>query len=263
MNRISATGLTSSASLPNRFLRGIFNFWGVALILVLWEALVVLNDFNAIVMPRPWAVFVDIGTHPRLYFDNFLLTAMVAMGGMLLGMMAGTSIAILTWSSRILNGLLTPLGLIFSSIPVVAMIPVLARLLGYGTETVLAIVAILSFFPFFVFTSSGLRLLPPGSADLFSVLGAGKRQRLYFLAMPAALPNWAVALRLATANAILGAMVAEFLMGTNGLGQMLHAASQAFQTERALGASVCATAGSVTLFVLVVGLEARVREHWT
>ena len=44
---------------------------------------------------------------------------------------------------------------------------------------------------------------------------------------------------------------------------MLHAASQAFNTERALGASVCATSGSVTLFVLVVSLEARVRERWT
>jgi|TARA_R100000365_G_C2741578_1_gene70245 ABC-type nitrate/sulfonate/bicarbonate transport system permease component len=250
-------------SLAARIGRTLLNFWGIALILVLWEALVVLNDFNVIVMPRPWAVFADIWANPGLYLQNFMQTAWVAMGGLVLGMIAGTTIAVLAWSSRILNGLLTPIGLIFSSIPVVAMIPVLARMLGYGTETVLAIVAILSFFPFFVFTGSGLKLLPAGSADLFSVFGAKKHQRLFHLALPSALPNWTVALRLASANAILGAMVAEFLMGTSGLGQMLHAASQAFNTERALGASVCATIGSVTLFVLVVSLEARVRERWT
>jgi NitT/TauT family transport system permease protein len=244
-------------------MRGLLNFWGVALILVLWEALVFFHDFNVIVMPRPWAVFADIADNPQLYLASFMQTAWVAMAGLALGMIAGTTIAVLAWSSRILNGLLTPIGLIFSSIPVVAMIPVLARMLGYGTETVLAIVAILSFFPFFVFTGSGLRLLPAGSADLFAVLGARGRQTLLYLALPSALPNWTVALRLATANAILGAMVAEFLMGTSGLGQMLHAASQSFNTERALGASVCATAGSVTLFVLVVRLEARVRARWT
>lgn len=263
MNRVSGATTAKGASLPSRILRGLLDFWGIALILVLWEAMVLLNDFNAIVMPRPWAVFADIWANPGLYAGNFLQTATVAMGGMLLGMIGGTAIAILAWSSRLLNGLLTPLGLIFSSIPVVAMIPVLARMLGYGTETVLAIVAILSFFPFFVFTGSGLRLLPAGSAELFSVLGARTSQRLFLLALPAALPNWTVALRLATANAILGAMVAEFLMSTSGLGQMLHAASQAFNTERALGASVCATAGSVTLFILVVALEAKARDRWT
>lgn len=243
--------------------QALFNFWGIALILILWEVLVIVNQFNVIVMPRPWSVFADIWNNAPLYLMNFSLTAGVALGGLVIGMIAGTGIAILAWSSRVMSGILTPIGLIFSSIPVVAMIPVLARLLGYGSETVLAIVAILSFFPFFVFTGSGLRMLPAGSADLFDVLGARKRHRLRHLALPAAIPNWTVALRLASANAILGAMVAEFLMGTSGLGQMLHAASQAFNTERALGASVCATIGSVVVFVLVVRLEQHARERWS
>ena len=62
--------------------------------------------------------------------------------------------------------------MLFSSVPVVALIPVIARLLGYDTSTVLAIVVIITFFPSFVFASSGLRSPPPGSEDLFRVLGA-------------------------------------------------------------------------------------------
>lgn len=251
------------SSPKGRILRALLNFWSIAIILLLWEVMVLLNNFNAIVMPRPWAVFADIWANPQLYLGSFLQTAMVALGGLVLGMIAGTSIAVLAWSSRLLDGLLTPLGLIFASVPVVALIPILARMLGYGTETVLAIVAILSFFPFYVFVGSGLRLLPSGSTDLFAVLGAHKLQRLVRLAIPSAIPNWTVALRLATANAILGAMVAEFLMSTGGLGLLLHAAGQAFNTERALGASVCATAGSVTLFMLVVLLERKAKERWS
>ena len=52
--------------------------------------------------------------------------------------------------------------MLFSSVPVVALIPVIARLLGYDTSTVLAIVVIITFFPSFVFASSGLRSAAAG-----------------------------------------------------------------------------------------------------
>ena len=83
-------------------------------------------------------------------------------------------LAIAAWFSPIAAGLLNPLTVLFSSVPVVALIPVIARLLGYDTSTVLAIVVIITFFPSFVFASSGLGALPPGSEDLFHVLGASR-----------------------------------------------------------------------------------------
>jgi hypothetical protein len=63
----------------------------------------------------------------------------------------------------------------------VALIPILARLLGYNLKTELAIVAIISFFPSFVFTAAGLRALPAGSTDLFQANGASTWHRLAFL----------------------------------------------------------------------------------
>ena len=48
----------------------------------------------------------------------------------------------------------------------------------------------------------------------------------------------AIALRLAAAHAILAAMIAEFLMGTTGLGYLFAVTKQEFLTERAFGTSV-------------------------
>ena len=87
---------------------------------------------------------------------------------------------------------------------------------------------IITFFPSFVFTTAGLRDLPHGSQDLFSVLGASRRATLRRLALPAAVPNMAIALRLAAAHAILAAMIAEFLMGTTGLGYLFAVTKQEF-----------------------------------
>jgi len=242
-----------------RFLR---QFWGVLALLVAWQLWVSISGLNSIVMPSPMDVLRDVAAVPGLYLANAGQTVLLAAVGLVLGMALGTGLAVLTWFSRILAGLLTPLSLVFASVPVVALIPVLARIFGYDIRTVLAIVVIISFFPAFVFTGAGLQALPAGSADLFRVLGASRLTRLRLLALPAAVPGWAVALRLAAANSILAAMVAEFLMGTSGLGQLFATARSDLDMGRALGASLVATLVSVACFLAASRAEAAARRHW-
>jgi NitT/TauT family transport system permease protein len=177
-------------------------------------------------------------------------------------MLVGTGLAVAAWFSSIAAGLLNPLTVLFSSVPVVALIPVIARLLGYDTSTVLAIVVIITFFPSFVFASSGLRSPPPGSEDLFRVLGASRLAVLARLALPSAMPNLAIAFKLASAHAILAAMVAEFLMGTTGLGYLFAKTKSDFQTEQAFGASLVATVISAAAFLAGGWVEKKVRERY-
>lgn len=61
--------------------------------------------------------------------------------------------------------------------------------------------------------------------------------------------------RITAAPAIRSAMVAEFLMGTAGLGHMFRTTTAGFQTDRAFGTSLVATMISVFCLLLVVGLR--------
>jgi NitT/TauT family transport system permease protein len=124
-------------------------------------------------------------------------------------------------------------------------------------------VVIITFFPSFVFASAGLRSPPPGSEDLFRVLGASRLSVLGRLALPAAMPNLAIAFKLAAAHAILAALVAEFLMGTSGLGYLFAKTKADFQTEQAFGASAVATVISATAFLAAGWVEKRVRERYS
>lgn len=236
--------------------------WGIVLLIAAWQIWVMAMDFNQIVMPRPMGVFRDLVEQPGIYWQNALHTIAAALAGLALGMALGTSLAVLAWLSTLLEGLLTPLTVLFSSVPVITLIPIIARLLGYDFGTVLAIVVIICFFPAFVFTASGLRALPPGAGDLFRVLGARTTSTLFRLALPAAVPNWMLALRLAAANAVLAAMVAEYLMGTAGLGYLFGETKADFNMERAFGATVVATAVSLVFFLAAMGAERRIKEHW-
>lgn len=237
--------------------------WIVLAILVAWDAVVSIYAINSIVMVSPSSIVNEVLNHPHEFGAATLRTVLLAAAGLALGMTIGTLLAVATWLSRFVSGLLTPVSIIFASVPVVAIIPILARLFGYETGTVLAIVAIISFFPAFVFTTSGLRSLPPGSDDLFRVLGVGKLRRLYHLALPAAVPQWTIALRLAAANAVLSAIVAEFLMGTGGLGYVFNVARGDLDMSHALGASAIAAVISIACFFAATALERKARARWS
>jgi ABC-type nitrate/sulfonate/bicarbonate transport system permease component len=244
------------------FNTAVSRYWGVALVLAGWQLWVTVSGVNVIVMPKPLDVLGDVVASPGVYLRNGAQTLILAAVGLVLGMALGTFIAVLAWTSRLASGIVAPLGLVFSSVPVVTLIPVLARLFGYDIKTVVAIVVVISFLPAFVFTAAGLKSLRPGSDDLFRVLGASRWRRFAHLVAPSAAPNWMIALRLAAPPAVLSAMVAEFLMGAAGLGHMFRAAMANFDTNRAFGTSLVATVVSVICFSLASLAERRVNDKW-
>jgi ABC-type nitrate/sulfonate/bicarbonate transport system permease component len=152
--------------------------------------------------------------------------------------------------------------LLLSSTPVVCLIPIVARLFGYESRTELIAVAVMTFFPSFVYTAAGLKELPPMSGDVFRVLHATRCENLRLLALPAALPQLAVALRVGATYSVLVALLAEYLMQTGGLGTLFAVTMQQFHLARALGASVLAMALSVSLYELSRSVEQRVAAYY-
>ena len=246
-------------SLPSRL---ILKSWAILLLFALWQLWVMTTDYNSIVVVSPLSVALDLVTHANLYLLPALWTTGFALAGLALGMCAGLLLAVASWGSRVLSGLLQPAALLLTATPVVCLIPLLARLFGYQARTELLTVAIMTFFPSFVYAGAGLTRLPRRSVELFSTLHASRTKQLLLLALPAAVPNLAIALRVGTAYSILVTVVAEFLMQTGGLGDMLAVTMQQFNLHRAFGASILAMALSTALYEAGTALEHRVRRYF-
>ena len=153
-------------------------YWVLLALLGGWWAVVAVNDFNQIVMPYPQDVLVAIVRERHEYLTALVPTLALSLGGLAAGLTAGGVCAVLVWSSRIVAGVLTPMALLLNSVPVVAMIPVLARVLGYGQTTVFVVTAIICFLPAFVFVGARLAAPPASLGDVYTVLGAGRGVRL-------------------------------------------------------------------------------------
>jgi len=236
--------------------------WGLLLIFAAWQVWVMSTHYNSIVIVSPAAVVRDVVLHPVVYLLPALWTLCFAVSGLAAGLFLGLLLAIFAWRSQILSATISPAALLLSSTPVVCLIPLLARIFGYQSRTEFVTVAIMTFFPGFVFAGKGLRTLPPGSREFFAVLAATRGQQLVWLALPAAVPGTAVALRIGAAYSVMVTMISEYLMQTGGLGNMFALTSQAFETERAWGASLVAMTLSVALYTAAGVVETRVRERY-
>ena len=219
------------------------------------------SGLNGIVIVTPLAVPRELMHNPSLYVQPALHTIAVALFGMVAGLMFGLLLAIFTWLSRILAGLSLPLALLLTSVPVVCLIPVLTRIFGYDDRTVFVTVIILCFLPGFVFASAGLKALPPMAEEYFFVQGAGRWSRLWRLALPAAVPSLAVALRVLSVQSVLSALIAEFLMQTGGLGFLIATSTADLAMDQALAASLISVFIALILYLAASFLERPFKDY--
>ena len=237
--------------------------WPFALVVVAWQAWIVLQGIDRTVAPTPVSVFTYLLSQPASYAVDAWQTLRLAGTGLTLGILAGVLGATLAWASPLLGGLVSPAALLMRTVPIMAMIPVIARILGYGPPTIIAIASLISFFPAFVFVRSGLQAVPPGATDLLAVLGARRWAAFRYLAAPAALPHLLIALRISAVTCIIGALVAEWLLGTKGLGLRLALSQFNLETRDTWAAASVAVAMSLALFALASYLERRGNDRFT
>ncbi len=261
--RPSAPAVVARGRRPRRILlRVLALVWPIAAVLAVWAAWVHLAGVPPAVAPDPAHVLGYLSANLGSLLVDAWDTTAVVLGGLLLGTVGGAVVAGLSWFSDLLRGIISGPVLLTQCLPVATITPVLARVFGYTQLTIVLIAAIIAFFPVLVFTSAGLRATPPGSDDLFVVLGARRWQRFARLAVPAAAPRMLVALGVSVVAAVAGAMLAQWVMGTSGLGSRLVVAQSSFRTAEAWACSVLAIVISVTLYTVVSTAARRASERF-
>ena len=195
--------------------RALASLIAVALLLVLWQAAVVLFAIPEWRLPAPASVARTLVADWPVLGPAFASTLKVTIAGLALACCGGVGIGLLASRSRLLENAIAPLAVILQVTPLVAIAPLL--ILYIGPHATLYVAAfIVAFFPMLTGTLTGLRAVDPALDDLFTVYGATPAQRLWRLEAPSALPFIMAGLRTAGGLSLIGAVVAEFVAGTIG-----------------------------------------------
>ena len=227
-------------------------------ILAAWEGYVRARDVKGYLLPPPSAVFRALWDEPGRYASAAATSLTAALGGLVLASAIAFGLAVLAAHSKVLERAIYPPALLVKVTPIVALYPLLAIWFGFGIGPKVAIAALITFFPMLVNAIVGLRSVDPQALDAMRVLAASRWEVFRRLRFPSSLPYVFAALRISVPLSLVGAVVAEFLSGSSGMGQLILIANGAFDTPALFGAVLVLATLGVSLTALVGYVEGRV-----
>jgi NitT/TauT family transport system permease protein len=204
----------------DRVLRVLLPIAVLAFGVALWELAVRVGGIPPYVLPSPWLVFSTLVSDRALLLASLLVTVTTTLQGFLLAALGGVGLAVLFNQSRLIEYSLYPYAVILQVTPIVAIAPLLLVYLPQQAA-VLACAWIVAFFPVLANTTLGLNSVDHNLVDLFRLYGATRRQVLFELKLPAALPYILAGLKIAGGLSLIGAVVAEIAAGSAGAGSGL------------------------------------------
>jgi ABC-type nitrate/sulfonate/bicarbonate transport system permease component len=202
--------------------------------IALWWAVTAAIAIPPYLLPTPAAVAARLAGNPGLYLSSALVTLRKVLVGGAAGIAAGVAIALLVTAVPLLRRALVPYLVAARVLPKIAVAPVFLIYFGVGFDTAVLFVALIVFFPMVVGTAAGLSRTP--EAHLLRSVDAGPVQTFLAVRLPHALPDVFAGAKQSVTLAVVGAVVAEWILSNDGLGSLVLVASENVQVDVMLAA---------------------------
>ena len=224
-------------------------------VVIIWWAYVHFTHVADYLLPSPQAVLQALIVNRAELLESLGWTALAAGAGFLGGAVLGISIGVLLSTSAVLRRAIYPYTIFFQTVPIIAIAPMLLFWIGAGISSVIVCAIVVCVFPVIANTLVGMRSTDPALEDLFTLYVAGPIERMWKLRLPSALPAIFTGLRVAAGLAVIGAVVAEFvvglIVGSVGLGVRIVGDSKKASTDDAFACIILASTLGLALLGIV------------
>jgi NitT/TauT family transport system permease protein len=231
-----------------------------------WYGVVLLFDLPPVLLPSPPRVLEAMWQNRAGLALATLFTAGAALAGLLLSSLGGVLVAMLFSQSVVIRRSCYPYAIFLQTVPIVAVAPLIVIWIGEGFAAIVVVAFIISLFPIITNATDGLLSVPTELRELFRLNRASRWQILWHLQLPHALPRILTGVKIASATAVLGAIVGEFFTGASarvrGLGNLIFAANGQFRLDILFAAIFLCTFLGVTIFYSVSFLGQRYLLYW-
>ena len=231
-----------------------------------WEAGVRLGDVPPYILPGPVAVVGALIDDGGSLLTSLWITLQVTVSAFLLAALGGGALAVLFSRSRWIELSLFPYAVILQVTPIVAIAPLIIIWVKDTYLSLLICAWIVAFFPVLSNTTLGLTSTDHNLLNLFQLYGASRRQVLWYLRVPSAMPYYLGGLRIAGGLALIGAVVAEFVAGTGGtntgLAYRILEAGYRLQIPRMFAALLLISLTGILIFVALSLVSHLILRRW-
>lgn len=233
-------------------------FYPAAIILgivLLWQILTASGAVPAFMLPSPIQVlrafrnsFSELMFHSRVTLTEAFAGLTVSI---VLAFILAAAMDHFSWLYRAFF----PLMVISQTIPTVAIAPLLVLWMGYGMAPKIALIVLVCFFPMAVALLDSFRSSDPDLINLLRAMGAGPSQIFRHVKWPAAISGFFSGLKISVSYAIVGAVIAEWLGGNEGLGVYMIRVKRSYSFDKMFAVILLIMLISLLLIRLTVWLE--------
>ena len=185
---------------------------------MIWQ-MAALGMDAAYILPSPIQVVQKLwDLRGPLFTAHLPATMQVVAIGLIISIVLGMALAILMDASPVAEKALYPLVIASQTIPTTALAPLFVLWFGYTIWSKVLVTVLITFFPITITVFDGFRSVRTEMKDLMFCMGADTRQMFFKLKIPAILPYFFSALKMAVPLSVIGAAIGEWLGAQSGLG---------------------------------------------
>lgn len=235
------------------------------LFLGIWQLIVTAFKIKVFILPSPILVFKHLFDPAVAYKYDWWLhisaTVMEVLVSFIATAIVGILLAIMISWSRILNQLLSPIIILFNSLPKIALAPLFLIWFGYGFLPNILVAFMVAFFPVIINSAAGLVAVDDDLLDLVRYLNASKLQVFTKIRIPNALPYMFAGLKISATMCVVGSIVGEFIAADKGLGYLLRDAQAFIDTPTMFACLLLLSFIGISLFTFI-GFMEKVAMPW-
>lgn len=228
-------------------------------LLSLWEMLVRYGILDEFWVSRPsaigatlWVFFSTGFVCPHLY-----ATLQEAVVGLVAGSIGGILLGFLLAQSDYITRVTQPFIFFLYSIPRIALAPLFVLWFGVGLTSKVITIFVIVFFLLLVNTMTGIRNVDPHLVRGLRAMGANRFQIARMVILPSTTVWILAGMQIAIPNAVIGAVIAEYVGSTRGLGHLILFSSSNLDTTTLLSAVTVLGVISIVISQITTYTEAR------
>jgi len=188
---------------------------------------------------------------------QFLNSAALFITGLAFGLAVGAPVGLLFARLQSLRIAAEPYVMILYATPMVALIPFILSMMGFGFAPKVLVVFLFAVFPILYNTVEGARSIRPELIEVARSFRSSEWALWRDVMLPYTLPFTMTGVRQAIGRGLVGMVAAEFFLSSTGLGQVIMTASQNFDTAGVFASILIIGLIGVGLMRLGLAIEAR------
>lgn len=228
------------------------------LIVVLWQLLLSSGMVEAFIMPSPLSVIKAFINDFGLLMKYSIYTIFEGLSGLFASIILGYTMATLMDRFVFIKKALYPVLVLSQTIPVIAIAPLLVLWFGYDMTPKIVLVILTCFFPIAIGIFDGICNIESDYINELRVLGGKYFEGLFYVKIPLTLPSFFSTLKIATTYAVVGAVVAEWIGGTMGLGVYMTRVRKSYEFDKMFAVIFLIVIISLILISVVKVIERKV-----